>query len=685
MFDNLSSGGKGKGSKTGKAVRLKCDEAKPECFNCRGKGVKCGGYGRKLQWSMKHQVNYATHKSAWHKSRGCQTRSAGLTMRPAEIKRDLLESGERLTPSDLTGNASKLVEAPFDASFLLHSDSAFEFVNHEPDDQLLYTPDLDNEQPWDTDPTVRLLDFGSMSESHLSPPPQITAQTHHVLAEEKYSSDAIVSLPAARDKVHRVPRNILNIPSLLITRWFEQVCPIWSAFDSEISLNRTLAKRLWGESEAVLTSLQSMSAAYMSNQAPQMKATAFQYMQAAMNAITSEILVLNTRVVMRTLPVGVLFALVCMGTIFGWINRHELVKRLLKNTKAILSEAKLHSQNFSPSDREMLSFFVSSTQYWDTLVTFMGVEDESGAAVGDDNSEDTMLHFDINGNGSQCSTLTPHPWTGISTMTSQLFCESIKCCRSFRKKMRGDEEGHTSLLDALDFMAKAEQLEIMLKQLEYPNLDEIGETGDRLTPRQHLIEAAEAYRLSALLHLYQTFPNTSTEVSPIGSFEIARDDVIWGDRVVPLALYLTDLLKKIPPESGSRSLLPILYIAASTGLRFRGGPSNLQLTAGLGDSSGLSADNAMTYDLSDLSWTSPHGSFDAFTSVSEDIILIGDARHLIMQRLGLLENCLYPKPIEIAKNLVKAIWEAYDNDIFDQHDVHWADIMEDLGLRSIFG
>lgn len=638
---------------------------------------------------MKHQVDFYAHASAWQKNRVCHTRSAGLRLRAAERNPGLLEFGEPPTSSGLTEYVSSQVEAPsppsFDASFLLHSDSALEFFSHEPDDQLVHTPDLENEQPWkDPDPTVQLLDFGSMSDFNLSPP-HTNTQPHHDLAKEKDSPDDIVSLPAARDKVHRVPRNILNIPSLLITRWFEQVCPIWSAFDSEISLNRTLAKRLWGESEAVLTSLQSMSAAYMSNQAPQMKAAAFQYMQAAMNAITSEILVLNTRGVMRTLPVGVLFALVCMGTIFGWINRHELVKRLLKNTKAILSEAKLHSQYFSLSDREMLSFFVSSTQYWDTLVTFMGVEDESGTAIGDDNSEDTMLHFDINGSESQYSTLTPHPWTGISTLTSQLFCESIKCCRSFRKKMREHEEGPASLLDALDLMTRAEQLEIMLKQLEYPNLDEIGETGDRLTPRQHLIEAAEAYRLSALLHLYQTFPNTSTEVSPIGSFEIARDDVIWGDRVVPLALYLTDLLKKIPPESGSRSLLPILYIAASTGLRFRGSPSNVQLTAGLGDSSGLLADNVMSYDLSELSWTSPHGSFDAFTSVSEDIILISDARHLIMQRLGLLENCLYPKPIEIAKNLVKAIWEAYDNDIFDQHDVHWADIMEDLGLRSIFG
>uniref|UniRef100_A0A8H7K4Q4 Uncharacterized protein n=1 Tax=Bionectria ochroleuca TaxID=29856 RepID=A0A8H7K4Q4_BIOOC len=249
---------------------------------------------------MKHQVDFHTHASAWQKNRDCHTRSAGLKLRAANLNPGLLETWERPTSLDLTEYVSGQAEAPsppsFDAYFLLHSDSAFEYVSHEPDDQVVYTLDLDSEQPWeDPDPTVQLLDFGSMSESHLSPPLQITAQTHHVLAEEKDSSDAIVSLPAARDKVHRVPRNILNIPSLLITRWFEQVCPIWSAFDSEISLNRTLAKRLWGESEAVLTSLQSMSAAYMSNQAPQMKAAAFQYMQAAMNAITSEILVLNTR------------------------------------------------------------------------------------------------------------------------------------------------------------------------------------------------------------------------------------------------------------------------------------------------------------------------------------------------------------------------------------------------------
>lgn len=34
--------------------KVKCDEAKPDCLQCRRKGTQCAGYGVRLQWVNEH-------------------------------------------------------------------------------------------------------------------------------------------------------------------------------------------------------------------------------------------------------------------------------------------------------------------------------------------------------------------------------------------------------------------------------------------------------------------------------------------------------------------------------------------------------------------------------------------------------------------------------------------------------
>jgi len=56
-----------------------------------------------------------------------------------------------------------------------------------------------------------------------------------------------------------------------------------------------------------------------------------------------------------------------------------------------------------------------------------------------------------------------------------------------------------------------------------------------------------------------------------------------------------------------------------------------------------------------------------------------------MDRLDQLEINLPPKPIGVAKQLLHAVWSAYDDEIGLPRQSHWLDVMSITGLHSLFG
>ncbi len=60
--------------------------------------------------------------------------------------------------------------------------------------------------------------------------------------------------------------------------------------------------------------------------------------------------------------------------------------------------------------------------------------------------------------------------------------------------------------------------------------------------------------------------------------------------------------------------------------------------------------------------------------MSENALRISRARHLLMRRLEQLELTLPPKPISVAKRLLRAVWATYDDEISSLDRTHWIDI-----------
>jgi hypothetical protein len=478
---------------------------------------------------------------------------------------------------------------------------------------------------------------------------------------------------------------ITDTSSLLITNWFEQVCPAWSGFDSPTNLNRQLATELWHESRSVFSSLQSMSAAFLSTRLPHMRQPAVRFMRTATESIQAEVRATKARVHLDTVPTGLLFSLFCVGTTVCWIDTSQLGLPFFREARLLLERLNRRLAGFYEKDIEIIQFFNKCLTYCEML---LAVVSEGGPET-TDAAEQRPQPSNNTGRGVDGEI---HPWTGISTTTSRLFTKSIRLCRNYRHKLRRQRQEGTSFELSLEEISEAQQLEEHLLELDFPSAHQTNDTGDEKTPFLHLAKIAEAYQLAALLHLYQTFPELVSLRLPINSTTLYGGDATWEEWIIPLSLRLVRVMEHIPPSSGSRAIQPLLYISASTGLRF---------------------DTSAPYDLLDLPWNSGLGTMDdhlrsfydsmnplqqspdgigmppstglAPGLISQLSLDISNARHFVMGRLGILENSLPPKPVKVAKKLIRAVWDAYDNEMPGCTTVHWVDVMEDNNLRTMFG
>ncbi|KAF7563631.1 hypothetical protein G7046_g457 [Stylonectria norvegica] len=481
---------------------------------------------------------------------------------------------------------------------------------------------------------------------------------------------------------------VMDTSSLLISNWFEQVCPAWSGFDSGTNLNRRLAIELWHDSQSVFSSLQSMSSAFLSTRLPHMRAPALRFMQIATVSIQAEVKAIKSRVHLDTMPTGLLFSLFCLGTTVCWIDANQLGLPFFREAKLLLNRLNRQFRSFYKKDLEILSYFNKSLTYCEMLLAVVSDEGESLS----EESENPLAHRprpSIERHGKPVDR-SPHPWTGISTLTSHLFAQSIRVCRNFRRNLRKRRMGQADLQTALGEIQEAQRLEEQLLELEFPSVRQLNDTGDHRTPWLHLARVAEAYQLASLLQLYQTFPDLVSLRLPLSSGSLNGRDIPWEEWIIPLSLRLVKVLEHIPPHSGSRVIQPLLYISASTGLRY---DMTTCPTSDISSYLDLGTIGLQTHLFSDEPNFTENADFLQGTNVSAQTtdsispmsLDISNARHFIMGRLGMFENSLPPKPVIVARQLIRAIWDAYDSEVPGANAVHWVDVMEDNNLRSMFG
>ncbi|KAH8199200.1 hypothetical protein TruAng_006606 [Truncatella angustata] len=670
-----------------KSRRLKCDETKPECLMCVKNNRKCPGYTQSFKWSTKHE------KSLSGKSKG-----------PSNLK-DLVSATSKAIPTnDEVSKQAQTAEThqtePTDqlTPVSSHSVSTDQLGSDVCTDILLEgadgiaSPTLDN---------LILPEYDYGIEDLLQDIWQDVSQqpNEFIQADNSKNNDHFVDQslclfgspgdttafplwqgspvfsPQYQPIFSQIPRAVNDRSSLLVEEWFRNVCSMWSSFDSEANLNRKLAYETWTRSEAVMNCLQAMSASCLSSQMPAMKQIAVSYLRSAVNAIQKELQSTQDQPD-GSFPTEVLLSLCCIGTAACWIDTKEIGSRFLREAKTMLKRLNRDSRNLSAADRQTLSFFNNSIIYWNMLI----------AVISDEKDDLGVPKLKEPENKGLTRPIVPHPWTGVSATAQRLFTQAVRLCRRFRRNLRqGSIATMRNLETALRGIKEAQDIEEELLGLEHYQPHEISETGDRMSPASHFIDVAEGYRLASLVQLYQTFPDLVSRRLPEHATGSAGF-VPWDNWIVPLSLRLVNTLKKVPVSSGTRCIQPLLYLSASTGLRFdaetlmHNRRASQSMRAGSIDNSGNpSTVNPLV--------PSVIGSdtLEAQVTITRLSIEVTHARRFVMERLSALEHSLPPAPVLVAKDLVKAIWAGYDSDTPGTSYTHWIDVMEDSELRTIFG
>jgi len=408
-----------------------------------------------------------------------------------------------------------------------------------------------------------------------------------------------------------------DLPTLLIERWFSCVSRVHYAYNSETNVDRKMAGSMWSTSEAVYYTLQFMSVSFLANVYPGSGFRLPFLLGKALSAIKKGLagFYVLQRYVHASIPTDIIFAAFAVGTSLCWSRTADLGLPLRENIARVLDLCSFDDSQLSMRERAHYVHFCKSLNYWDMLVSITPnrrtkellksrkrheqmisatYNIQRAASVyqlhsspGDSSSQTLVNSF------KSLDQFPPlHSWAGISSHGQNILGLTLSLCRD--ELENGSQISFTRLRSGLSGDVRnlivARSLLCELQSINFGSLDflELGKTHrfasirtkDDQTPVWHLICAAEATRLAAILQLHLKFSGLTVsdryeteeniEVHREGGF--ARADACMDEqhsreeKIFDLSIELLDVLLKIPTDSGSTKILPLLYVSAAAGL-----------------------------------------------------------------------------------------------------------------------
>ncbi|KAG5798194.1 hypothetical protein H9Q69_002803 [Fusarium xylarioides] len=697
------------GCVTCRSKHAKCDEAKPTCKSCAARGQKCGGYRLDVRWSTKHEKRTRQPQSRPRQSRAEDSPSARSTEAQSDTHSQVSYRPENVPIAGrgaivtnhfdpaggasvfhLNGIVSPLFPLSTDDDFFPHQ---LEHENEEASHTFSGT-DSDNHDAYSLSnmtSSVSPLQWGDDFLGTVHSDNDLVSASHTLsIPVGNMAFDFNMPLPTVepgRLTFEVAPNAITYTPSVLIEYWFRHVCSLWSNYDSDVNLNRTIAAALWSNCELVYLSLQAMSAAHLSAKVPMMRQTSITNMKAAAEMMRADLHTLKSHQLFNTVPTSLLFSLMGIGTSICWLNATQLGLPFLCEAKAILHAVNKNKHALSEEQRQLLSFYNKSWLYCEMLLSMVTSSCKSLQKMEEmgDVEEVVAVNAPVTADPVEH---VPHPWTGVSSDSYKLFMRAMKHCHKFRRKIRKPQDMFASanISAAMQLIEEAAVVENQTCDLDVECRETIGETNDKKTPNQHLFNVAEAYRQSTLLQLYQTFPELIVRRQELNESQAKDAQASWDNWITPIALNLVSILKLLPTDSCSKMTQPLLCVSASTGLRRK----HIEAKATTPRDVSFIQDASLE-DCDIINYLDFAGLHDELLEESEPEpdpdanAGIMAARQFLHDRLETLKTVLPPKPVAVAQDLTKAIWQAYDTEQCAKYATHWIDVMDSRNLKSNWG
>ncbi|KAF2100044.1 hypothetical protein NA57DRAFT_38240 [Rhizodiscina lignyota] len=641
-----------------KVRKLKCDETRPACKNCIRRGNDCPGYTKVLKWSTKHEVHKQPRKSraTFQQSDYSSNFSASpisTTSAAAKDASPTLPFPESLTedfPDErATKRARKTPPTEIDPEITNAAAATTEQRTQEDDDVI--------ELPRSSDEDFLSIDesplFALLQNSGLQ-----TASQNQASAEPQSKAllRTFYRLPPATPQAA-----LMDTGSYLIQHYFQDVCTIFSSFDSSLNPFRMTISRLWTDSAPIYYAIQSMAAAHLANTYPQMSVVGVEMQKKAGESLEQE---LQLAVSGETKPDRSLLTLLLLGLSACWHRPNDLGLGYLRAARTLMCNKLLQDKPMETKEQQRQDqFFEEALVYWEMMMGYVApaVEETGAPPI----APPTQHHFPLPQQGPQSSEskVLPHPWTGVAPRAQILLAEVGRLVREERMSYRTellDLEAHLAASQRRFSVAQA--LEEELLSIEPPDPESLVDVGDEKTSKKDFLIIAEATRCAALLDLYRIFPDMLTkrlgpeaaESDPSPSSSSSEATISTPKSNIAflnsLATHTLSLIESLPSESGTRFLQLMLIVITASELRF-------------------------------TSSAAPYGINLDFFDPSSDDAKVAHARTFAEQRLEEHARRLPAKPVRRMLEIVREVWRRFDELL----GVFWLDVVLDRGWETVMG
>ena len=669
-------------------AQLKCDETTGSCLQCKKRNVVCPGYEKTLKWSTKYEVfQPAQFSSSPPKPRSTQQQQddkakeqplpqnvakgfeALAAVLPAGRKSPSTDTSRQATPP-LISPAAQEEASSIQESSTEDGDSPRDFEPFPMDDikvlDSVPTDDFADAIPLSSDDFYfDSYDGFDLDAGHMD---TLSFDLDNISSQQdkfSSSSSAIATRDTSREASPRLSRSLLlgfyRLPSpspnmfssddqesLLIQHYFKDVCAVFSSFDSVLNPFRTTINKIYQDSPSIYFAIQSMSAAHLANTFPYMAEIGQDLQKKACNALQQELPLAQNG---QTSCTRTFLSIMLLGLTTSWHDSSALGSEFLATARSLILPKLLCRSEEEEVQREA-QFFEESLIYWEMVMGFVA---EDAMSFPRPSGLRPRVVSDVSSPAARRrdGKIVPHPWTGIAPVIQALFAEVGRLVRNERSL---DRDSAVDLRRRRENLYNASSLEEDLLAVTYPSADELADTGDERTPKEHFIVIAEAYRCAGLLEIYRCFPSIlrtrlgSDKINRIVnvdlSFAMPRFETAYEDTDIKLwlnslAMHILRSIESLPASSGTFCIQQLLLTVAASELKFV-------------------------------------SSVDFFDIHASDTKVL-QAREFVMRRLEEYAHRLPNKPLRQMIKLIKETWRQSD----EGKDAFWIDVMNEKGWHTI--
>ena len=579
-----------------KDKKLKCDEARPTCGQCRrDKAMDCSTSPIEFKWSRKHEVfghaqrtpQNRVQKTGQHRKaqRSTPKSNQALSHAQADPSFEVPESSD-LGDLDMQLNDSNL---PLDVELWRLADMASVMGSQAPQDDFLFADYSSLNQEWSPPEVSSTMDGlssvmqhngsalaidGVMSMNNLSTEQRNSVNEQQNLASQTSARPSTSSLLA---RFYRLPAPVSDpviSEAYLVRYYFSEVCSLYACFDSDLNAFRSRVADIRSNSASINYSIQSMSIAHLANNHRYMVSLGRSKRSQAWKALQLELRLLRAgKISLDT----ILMSLLLLGLSSTWhpdcttgmrylyIARNLIQGYLQRDASQMLGHARLSDEQF----------YLESIMYWEMLASFTEPRPMT-TPLGNLPPQQAP--------SSPSSPILPHPWTGIGADVNFILAEIGRLLRRQSVSARLSNDGGRILGDdETDDFHWASSLESSLYTLTIPTEDIIADFGDPQTSRSDLITIAHAQRYVALMELYWAFPlvlknrleasnelpfhGTPFSLQPFRAVDSATNSSSLC--LTAMAIHVLHILETMSIESGACRLQPLVIISCASQLQVK--------------------------------------------------------------------------------------------------------------------